>query len=356
MLFKFDEPVTGTPHAVEVYGPSGDRVDQGGAFHPNGTGPVIGTHLAPNLPKAPTRRPTASSRPTDTSSRAAFSSRSASAAPRQARASRRSSVRRFTWERSRRLRSAWFARFSTRRLPPPEGSRFSSCSSGYPPLPRCPREERSREASEALVRRARTALVVAAVFGMASAWGGVILEGASEAGKTFFGALNSSVVSEVLTTRFGLVCAVGGAAWIVLRTGAIIGLSASKRRSSPFTRGAPCQASSSRAHPSATISQLASSFPLPPSFFLPHLPHPASTAGSDHQVDARLVSIPCDLSRMTSSRPPARAPATRLLSAPWPDPRHRARLGDRADASGLIQAYVYVRHPATFSARLRRRS
>jgi copper transport protein len=50
VIFSFDEPVEGSFGAVRVYDAAGNRVDQGDAFHPNGEGPKLGVHLKPSLP------------------------------------------------------------------------------------------------------------------------------------------------------------------------------------------------------------------------------------------------------------------------------------------------------------------
>ncbi len=50
MIFRFDEPVEGNFGAVRVYDASGERVDEGDAFHPGGEGPRLGVHLKPGLP------------------------------------------------------------------------------------------------------------------------------------------------------------------------------------------------------------------------------------------------------------------------------------------------------------------
>jgi copper transport protein len=50
VVFRFDEPVEGNFGAVRVYDASGERVDEGDAFHPAGDGPRLGVHLKPNLP------------------------------------------------------------------------------------------------------------------------------------------------------------------------------------------------------------------------------------------------------------------------------------------------------------------
>jgi copper transport protein len=50
VIFEFDEPVEGNFGAVRVYDAAGERVDEGDAFHPDGEGPRLGVHLKPGLP------------------------------------------------------------------------------------------------------------------------------------------------------------------------------------------------------------------------------------------------------------------------------------------------------------------
>src|ERR1700759_5364048 len=50
VIFEFDEPVEGNFGAVRVYDASGERVDEGDAFHPNCEGPRLGVHLKTRLP------------------------------------------------------------------------------------------------------------------------------------------------------------------------------------------------------------------------------------------------------------------------------------------------------------------
>ncbi|HYC82066.1 MAG TPA: CopD family protein [Solirubrobacterales bacterium] len=50
VVFSFDEPVEGNFGAVRVYDSSGERVDEGDAFHPGGAGSKLAVHLQPGLP------------------------------------------------------------------------------------------------------------------------------------------------------------------------------------------------------------------------------------------------------------------------------------------------------------------
>ncbi|MBS1879936.1 MAG: copper resistance protein CopC/CopD [Actinobacteria bacterium] len=50
VVFTFDEPVEGNFGAVRAYDSKGERVDEGDAFHPGGEGQKLGVHLEPGLP------------------------------------------------------------------------------------------------------------------------------------------------------------------------------------------------------------------------------------------------------------------------------------------------------------------
>jgi copper transport protein len=64
--------------------------------------------------------------------------------------------------------------------------------------------------------RAGRLLALAAVLGAASTAAGIVLEGATAAGTSFWGALNESVVRGVLETHFGVMWAIRLAAWLLL--------------------------------------------------------------------------------------------------------------------------------------------
>ena len=87
VIFRFDEPVEGNFGAVRVYDANGDRVDEGDAFHPTAKARGSASTSSRACPTAATPPPTGSSPPTATSSPAASSSRSARPAGRRRRRS-----------------------------------------------------------------------------------------------------------------------------------------------------------------------------------------------------------------------------------------------------------------------------
>ena len=68
-------------------------------------------------------------------------------------------------------------------------------------------------ASEAFAARLRTLLLAAAAVGSLSAAAGVVLQGATGDGTSFWAALSPDVVGEVLATKFGTVWGLGVIAW-----------------------------------------------------------------------------------------------------------------------------------------------
>ena len=74
-------------------------------------------------------------------------------------------------------------------------------------------------AAAPFARRATGLLVLSAAVGAASTAAGIVLEGATAAGTTFWGALDSRIVDDVLRTHFGAMWAVRLGAWLLLGTG-----------------------------------------------------------------------------------------------------------------------------------------
>lgn len=73
-----------------------------------------------------------------------------------------------------------------------------------------------RAASEVYVRRVRTIMVAALGAGLVSGAPGIVLQGATAAGVSFWAALDRTIVGEVLDTRFGTVWGARLVAWAAL--------------------------------------------------------------------------------------------------------------------------------------------
>jgi copper transport protein len=83
------------------------------------------------------------------------------------------------------------------------------------------------EASEAFAARARRMLAIAVVLGIVAGVAGIVLQGATAGGTTFWSALDPSVVREVLGTRFGRVWGLRVLDWVLL--GSILAAGAATR-------------------------------------------------------------------------------------------------------------------------------
>ena len=90
-----------------------------------------------------------------------------------------------------------------------------------------------RAASEAFAARLRLLLTAAAVAGVLSAAAGVVLQGATGDGSSFWAALSPDVVREVLATKFGTVWGLAVLAWAV-----VLGLALVEGRRLPVLRPA----------------------------------------------------------------------------------------------------------------------
>jgi copper transport protein len=214
VIFRFDEPVEGNFGAVRVYDANGNRVDEGDAFHPNGEGPRLGVHLKPGLPDGSY---TATYRVISAdghivSSGFVFSIGKAGKAPKQTVAeltagSGSGAVTETAFGLARGLQYAaialgagglaflllaWLPGLATGRG---EGE-------GWP------------RASRAFAGRLRAALLVAAALGAISAAAGVVLEGAEAAGVSGFAALKETIVRETLETKFGTIWGLAAVAWV----------------------------------------------------------------------------------------------------------------------------------------------
>jgi copper transport protein len=82
------------------------------------------------------------------------------------------------------------------------------------------------EASTAFAARARRMLTVAVVLGVLSGLAGIVLQGATAGGTSFWSALDPGVVREVLGTRFGRIWGLRVLVWLVLGTVLAAGASA----------------------------------------------------------------------------------------------------------------------------------
>ncbi|MBS1863540.1 MAG: copper resistance protein CopC/CopD [Actinobacteria bacterium] len=353
VVFEFDEPVEGNFGAVRVYDAAGDRVDEGDAFHPNGEGPKLGVHLKPGLPDGSY---TATYRVVSAdghivSSGYVFSIGKAGAAPAESvgeliGGSGNGKVTEVAYGIARGLEYAAIA------LAVGGVAFLFLC--WLPALGAATGVEEGsrRSAAAAFARRLRLILWIAAALGLLATAAQIVLEGAEAAGVSGFSALTKTIVEETLETNFGTVWGFAFLAWLaVALLVPLVGgsgdprtnLPAVRERGGPLTRplGALLIAiplvylilCPALAGHGSSQSPVALNFPV-------NAIHVAAMAIWLGGLAALLLVLPAATRAATTP-----ADRGRLLAGPL------ARFSTVAlamvgliMATGLIQAYVYVRH------------
>jgi copper transport protein len=198
VVLRFDEAVEGNFGAVRVFDARGDRVDSGAVSHPGGAGSQLAVALKPGLANgtytATYRVISADSHPV--SGGFVFSIGEAGSPPAE-------TVGDLLAGSS--SGSATEVAFGIAR-----GADYLAIALVLGTLLfillSWPRGDGTPEpARAAFARRARTLLVAGAALGIAAGCAGIVLQGATAGGTSFWAALDRSVVREVLGTRFGTV-------------------------------------------------------------------------------------------------------------------------------------------------------
>lgn len=356
--FRFNESVEGNFGAVRVFDSAGDRVDSGDAFHPNGTGSLMGVHLKPHLADGTY---TATYRVVSAdghivSSGFTFSIGHPGAAGKDV----------STLIGGTGVGAGTEVVFGMAR-----GLQYAAIAVGVGAmlflllvwLPALSLAggggEEWRAASSSFVARLRKVVIGASIVGLVSAAAGVVLEAASAAGISGWSALTPKIVREELHTHFGTVWGLAVLAWALsaLLAGAFL---SPRRERAPVLQ--PAELGATGLALRATASQTRLGLVCAPLAFLLLVPAFAGHADTQHPkwllfptnvlhvlgmsawlggLVALLVALPAATRRLeTGDR-------TRLLAGSL------RRFSDIAlasvaliMASGLIQAYVYVRTPA----------
>jgi copper transport protein len=217
VIFEFDEPVEGNFGAVRVYDATGERVDEGDAFHPDGEGPRLGVHLKANLPDGSY---TATYRVVSAdghivSSGYVFSIGREGKAPTETvgeliGGSGNGKVTEIAYGLARGLEYTAIAlavggiAFLLICWLPAFGA-----AAGVGKDSRC-------SAARAFLSRLRTILWVAAAIGLVATAAQIVLEGAEAAGISGFSAIKKTTIEETLQTRFGTVWSFAFLAWIAV--------------------------------------------------------------------------------------------------------------------------------------------
>jgi copper transport protein len=339
VIFRFDQPVEGNFGAVRVYDANGSRVDEGDAFHPNGEGPRIGVHLKLGLPDGSY---TATYRVVSAdghivSSGFVFSIGKAGKAPKETVAeltqgSGSGSVTETVFGLARGLQYAAMALAV--------GGLAFLLLAWLPGLARVGNgEEKWARASGSFARRLRAVFLIAATIGALSAATGVVMEGAEAAGVSSLEALKEKIVRETLETNFGMVWGLTALAWIVFAA-LVVGLLRGRAAERPgpvrsLLLGVPLAfivLEPALAGHGSTQSPVALNFPV-------NVVHVAAMAIWLGGLATLLFVTP----RATRELEPGGR--SRLLAAALSRFSQAALIAVAAILlTGLIQAYVYVRH------------
>jgi copper transport protein len=357
VIFRFDEPVEGNFGAVRVFDANGDEVDQSDAFHPNGDGPRLGVHLKPDLPDGSY---TATYRVVSAdghivSGGFVFSIGKAGAAPKQtvAQLVGRSGSGPVTDVAMGIARALQFGSIALA-----VGLVAFLLLVWVRALSSVARGERSwLAAAERFAGRWRALLYAAAALGVFSAALGVVMEAAEAAGISGFSALKESVIREELGTRFGTVWGFAVLAWIGF--GLLVPVTAGVRShaASPL-RAAELGATGVAPERSIPLRLLPLLVPLAYLILLPALSgHGATQSPVGLLFPTNVVHVLCvgvwlgGLVALLAVVPAAtrelqKMDRTRLLAAAL---ARFSQLALWAVAlillTGLVQAYVMVRHP-----------
>jgi copper transport protein len=337
VIFEFDEPVEGNFGAVRVYDATGERVDEGDAFHPDGEGPRLGVHLKPGLPDGSY---TATYRVVSAdghvvSSGYVFSIGKEGRAPTETvgeliGGAGNGKVTEVAYGLARGLEYLAIA------LAVGSIAFLLICwlpASGAP--------------GAAFTRRLRVVLWIAAGIGLIATAAQIVLEGAEAAGISGFSAITKTIIEETLQTRFGTVWGFAFVAWVVVvATTGLMG-------SFPHKRGG-----SSR---SPSVRSLGTGLMLVPLAYLVLCPALSGHGSSQSPVALNFAMNAIHVGAMAVW---LGGLATLLLvlpaatrSAATPAERSRMLAGPLVRfstvalacvalimATGLVQAYVYVRH------------
>jgi copper transport protein len=245
VIFEFDEPVEGNFGAVRVYDAAGERVDEGDAFHPDGEGPRLGVHLKPGLPDGSY---TATYRVVSAdghivSSGYVFSIGKEGKAPTETvgeliGGSGNGKVTEVAYGLARGL----------------EYVAIALAVGGFAFLLVCwlpavgaagVGEGSRRAASAAFASRLRRILLIAALLGLIATAAQLILEGAEAAGISGFAAIRATIIEETLETNFGTVWGLAFLAWVLVAllspflTQSVSAAPANPRSGSPGGSGDP---------------------------------------------------------------------------------------------------------------------
>jgi copper transport protein len=338
VVFRFDEPVEGSFGAVRVYDADGSRVDEGDAFHPGGDGPRLGVHLQPSLPDGSY---TATYRVVSAdghivSSGFVFSIGKAGQAPKQ-------TVAELT-------AGAGSGPVTETAFGLARGLQYTAIALGVGALafllavwlPALAAiggsSERWVAAARAFAIRLRRVLLGSAALGALSAAAAVVLEGAEAAGVSGFSALRETILRETLETRFGGFWGLAALAWVLFGLFVMLAPRLGQRRPDRLPAALLAMPLAFLVAVPALSGHATTQSPV--ALLLPvNVIHVAAMAVWLGGLTALLFVLPAGTRRLDP------AERSRLLAAALARFSPLALIAVAAILlTGLVQAYVYVRH------------
>jgi copper transport protein len=228
IVFRFSEPVEGSFGAIRVFDRSGRRVDAGEVFHPGGNGPELATKLKPGLGKgsytATYRVISADSHPVSGGLVFSYGKATATGATVSELLAQQGRVGEVTQVAFGIARGVQYTSIALA-----VGTVFFLIAIWLPTLGLLAGgSSQWREASERFATGARNVLFLAVVAGVLSGMAGILLQGATAAGVTFWSALDGQIVGDVLDTRFGTVWGIRILVWLGLGAVLLGALSAAR--------------------------------------------------------------------------------------------------------------------------------
>jgi copper transport protein len=229
IVFKFSEPVEGSFGAIRVFDRSGKRVDAGEVFHPGGRGPELATKLESGLEKgsytATYRVISADSHPVAGGLVFSYGKATATGATVSELLAQQGNVGEVTQVAFGIARGVQYTAIALA-----VGTVFFLIAVWLPALGLVAGgSSQWREASERFASGARTVLLLAVAAGVLSGIAGIVLQGATAAGVTFWSALDTQILGDVLDTRFGTVWGIRILVWLGLGAVLLGALSPARR-------------------------------------------------------------------------------------------------------------------------------
>lgn len=229
IAFRFSEPVEGNFGAIQVYDRLGRRVDSGDSYHPGGRGPELGTKLRRGLPRgsytATYRVISADGHPVSGGLVFSIGKPSAPGASVSELLRQRGSAGDVTQVGFGVARGLQYASIALA-----IGAAFFLIAIWLPGIAAVAGGGREwLVASEAFVARLKRVFLAAAAIGASSSALGIVFQGATAAGTTFWSALDPTIVRDVLSTRFGTVWGLRLLVWLGLAVAMAAALAGRRR-------------------------------------------------------------------------------------------------------------------------------